>query len=92
MQTTWIWLRPSGCRLYRLMYALVIGVSLVVSLCLTARKDDLSGGFTVGTYLSGVCLPMVRRMQKRHTARCRCPRDPGAPGASGLKETQRDQD
>ena len=77
MRTVWSWLRPSGCRLYRLMYVVVIGVSLVVSLCLATLRDDLSGGFTVGTYMSGVCLPMVRRMQKRHDARCRCPREQG---------------
>ena len=66
------WLRPTVCTAYIGLYLAVLAASLAVSLWGTLVKDDMSGGFTVGTYMVGVGFPLVRAMQLRHQAQCRC--------------------
>ncbi|KAI1330726.1 hypothetical protein F5Y16DRAFT_362483 [Xylariaceae sp. FL0255] len=67
-------LPPSKRVCYYLIAGLVFGISasLVIALWWAYSKDDISGGFTVGSYVTGVVALSLAAAGLFHAPRCRC--------------------
>ena len=64
----------STCTWFVVLFCVVNSLGTALSIWWSLWKDDVSGGFTVGTFVTGAGCGAVNKLHSRHREDCRCRR------------------